>query len=98
MDAKKILIEILDYYKYKIDNDLCTMEEIESTSRLLQENMEISGTISDFARFFDVSEINVRSTINRKLIDKPRRRVYYRFIPFLKIIPEKWRKTTNRER
>lgn len=98
MDAKKILIEILDYYKYKIDNDLCTMEEIEATSKLLQENMEISGTISDFARFFDVSEINVRSTINRKLIDKPRRRVYYRFIPFLKIIPEKWRKTTNRER
>lgn len=92
MDAKKILIEILDYYKYKIDNDLCTMEEIESTSKLLQENMEISGTISDFARFFDVSEINVRSTINRKLIDKPRRRVYYRFIPFLKIIPDKWRK------
>lgn len=98
MDAKKILIEILDYYKYKIDNDLCTMEEIESTSKLLQENMEISGTISDFARFFDVSEINVRSTINRKLIDKPRRRVYYRFIPFLKIIPEKWKKSTNRER
>lgn len=92
MDAKKILIEILDYYKYKIDNDLCTMEEIESTSKLLQENMEISGTISDFARFFDVSEINVRSTINRKLIDKPRRRVYYRFIPFLRIIPDKWRK------
>ena len=98
MDAKKILIEILDYYKYKIDNDLCTMEEIESTSKLLQENMEISGTISDFARFFDVSEINVRSTINRKLIDKPRRRVYYRFIPFLRIIPEKWKKSTNRER
>ena len=98
MDAKKILSEILDYYKYKIDNDLCTMEEIEATSRVLQENMEISGTISDFARFYGVPEGNVRSTINRKLIDKPRRRVYYRFIPFLKIVPEKWKKSTNRER
>jgi hypothetical protein len=92
MDAKQILTEILDYYRYKIDNDLCTMEEIEETSKLLQRNMEIRGTISDFSRFYGVSEGNVRSTINRKVLDKPIRRVYYRFVSFMKAAPEKWRK------
>lgn len=92
MDAKKILSEILDYYRYKIDNDLCTMEEIEETSRILQENMEIRGTIDDLAKFYDVPESKIRNTINRKSFDKPKRKVYYRFIPFMKIDPAKWRK------
>ena len=92
MDAKKYLSEILDYYKYKIDNDLCTMEEIEETSRLLQENMAVHGTIEDLARFYGVTEAKVRNTINRKMIEKPKRRVYYRFISFMKIVPNKWRK------
>ena len=92
MDAKKILTEILDYYKYKIDNDLCTMEEIEETGKILQENMEIHGTIEDFAKFYGVPEVNVRNTIHRKSFDKPKRKVYYRFSPFQRIVPPKWRK------
>ena len=91
MDAKQILSEILDYYKYKIDNDLCTMEEIEETSKILQENMAIHGTIEDLAGFYGVSESKVRNTINRKMIDKPKRRVYYKFLSFMKIAPDKWR-------
>lgn len=91
MDAKKLLSEILDYYKYKVDNNLCTPSEIESASRVLQENMEMYGTISDFAKFYGVSEGNVRSTINRKLIAKPKRKVLYPFHKFVKIVPERWR-------
>lgn len=91
MDAKKILIEILDYYKYKIDNDLCTPEEIESVSKMVQSNLELYGTIEDIAKFYGVPESRIRNTINRKLIDKPKRRVYYRFLRFMRIAPEKWR-------
>ena len=98
MDAKHILSEILAYYKDKVDNDLCTMEEMESVSRLLQENMEIHGSISDFARFYDVSEGNVRSTINRKLLAKPKRILLYPFHKFRKIVPEKWRKRKEKLR
>lgn len=92
MDAKQILSEILAYYKYKVDNDLCTMAEMESAQKALTENMQIYGTIDDFANFYGVSPGNVRATISRKLLAKPIRRVFYPFHKFLKIIPTKWRK------
>lgn len=92
MDAKQILSEMLAYYKYKVDNDLCTMAEIESARKMLSENMEIYGTIDDFSKFYDTSPINIRSTISRKLIAKPIRRVFYPFHKFLKVVPERWRK------
>lgn len=92
MLAKQILSEILRFYLYKLDNDLCTMEEIESATRALEEDMDIHGTIQDFAKFYQVSEGNVRTTINRKMFGSPKRRVYYRFIEFMKAAPERWRK------
>lgn len=92
MDAKQILSEMLAYYKYKVDNDLCTMAEIESAQKALTENMEIYGTIEDLAKFYGVSPGNVRATISRKLLAKPIRRVFYPFHKFLKIVPTKWRK------
>lgn len=92
MDAKQILSEMLAYYKCKVDNDLCTMAEIESAQKALTENMEIYGTIEDLAKFYGVSPGNVRATISRKLLAKPIRRVFYPFHKFLKIVPTKWRK------
>jgi len=93
MDAlKDNLSEILGYIKYKVDNNLCTPEEIESVSKMAQANLMLYGTIEDLARFYDVPESKIRNTINRKMIDKPTRRVYYRFIPFMRIAPAKWRK------
>ena len=94
MDAlKHNLSEIIGYIKYKVDNDLCTPEEIESVSRMAMENLELYGTIEDMARFYGVQESKVRNTINRKMIEKPKRRVYYRFLSFMKIVPAKWRKS-----
>lgn len=92
MDAlKKNLSEILGYIKYKVDNDLCTPEEIESVSKMAQANLKLYGTIEDLAKFYGVSESRIRNTINRKLIDKPKRRVYYRFLSFMRIAPDRWR-------
>ena len=88
MDSKQILSEILGYYKYKVDNNLCTMDEMDGALK----NMEIYGTIDDFAQFYDTSPVNVRATISRKLLAKPIRRVFYPFHKFLKIVPTKWRK------
>lgn len=92
MDAKQILSEMLAYYKYKVDNDLCTMAEMESAQKALTENMEIYGTIEDLAKFYGTSPGNVRATISRKMIAKPIRRVFYPFHKFIKIVPAKWRK------
>jgi len=92
MDAlKHNLSEIIGYIKYKVDNDLCTPEEIESVSKMAMENLKLYGTIEDLAKFYEVPESKVRNTINRKMIEKPKRRVYYRFLSFMKIVPNKWK-------
>ena len=92
MDANKLLSEILGFYKYKVDNNLCTMDEMNDAIKALESNMEIHGTISDFARFYGVSESNVRASIARKLFAKPKRILLYPFHKFIQIIPESWRK------
>ena len=93
MNAKEKLSEILGYYKYKVDNNFCTMEEMNGAIKALESNMEVHGTISDFAKFYGVSESNVRATICRKLLAKPKRKVLYPFGAFAKVIPDKWRKS-----
>lgn len=92
MDANKLLSEILGFYKYKVDNNLCTMDEMNDAIKALESNMEIHGTISDFARFYGVSESNIRASIARKLFAKPKRVLLYPFHKFIQIIPESWRK------
>lgn len=92
MNAKKYLVEILEYYIKRIEDDSCTMEEIESATRTLEENMEVHGTISDFASFYGKPEGTVRTTIFKKLIAKPVRVVLYPFHKFRRIVPDNWRK------
>lgn len=92
MDAKDELIEILDFYKYKLLHNGCTMEEIDSATNAIKNNMKIDGTIKDFANFYGVPESVVRTNIARKMIDKPKRKVLYPFNKFIKIVPEKWHK------
>lgn len=89
--GKKLLSEFLSYLQYKVDNDLLTMEEVESMARSIEENITILGTAEDFAHFYGQSRTNVSSVINRRMIERPTRKVYYRFNAFRKIIPEKWK-------
>lgn len=92
MDSKNYLIEIIDFYKYKLTNDLCTMEEINSVAKAIEENLEVYGTISDFAKFYGVNETTVRTNIFRKMFAKPKRKLLYPFHKFARIVPSKWRK------
>lgn len=91
MDANKLLSEILGYYKHKVDHNLCTMEEMNDALKALESNMTVQGTISDFAKFYDVPETTVRTNIFRKMFAKPKRKVLYPFHEFIKIVPDKWR-------
>lgn len=89
--AKKIVLEFLDFLKYKIENDRLTMEDIDSIARVIKEDMKIVGTLDDLAAFYGKSKDSVSSVIKRRMIQKPQRRVYYSFNAFQKIVPEKWR-------
>lgn len=89
---KEHLIEILEFYIFKLRRDGCTMEEIEAATRTLEENIPVSGTIGDFAEFYKKPESQIRATIARKLLAKPKRRLLYPFHEFHKIAPYKWHK------
>lgn len=95
MDAKQYLSEIFGFYKYKIDNNLCTPEEIDSAVDVAKNYLDLEASIGDLAKQFGVSEAKVRNTINRKMVKKPKRRVYYSFKSFLEIVPDKWIKEKN---
>jgi len=87
MDEKELINLTLDFYKYKVNSDSCTMEELRQASEMLQRGINCIGTVEDFSKFCDIPESHVRNIISRKVLDKPKRRVYYKFLPFLKNIP-----------
>lgn len=88
--VKRHLKEILQFGIYKLDNNLCTPEEIRSVERMVEGNLEMDASIKDIATFFNKPEVNVRVAINQKLIAKPKRVILYPFLKFLKIAPRKW--------
>ena len=94
--VKRILSDFLGFLRYKVDNDKLTLEEEQAFVKLIEDNLPISGTSDDFAKYYRQSPVNVRSVINRKMMDKPRRMVMFSFLKFSRIIPEKWRNVANK--
>lgn len=92
MDAKELLSEMLAFYKKKVDDGLCTPEEISEAAKILSENLDVYGTIDDFATFYGKSKDAVNSVIKRRVFEKPRRNVVlYKFRSIQKAIPSSWR-------
>lgn len=91
-DAKNYLIEMLEFYIFKLKKDGCTMDEINSVTETLQENIPISGTIKDFAEFYNQPESAVRTVLARKVFDNPKRVLLHPFCSFAKCVPINWRK------
>ena len=93
MNIKRVILNILDYLRYQVENDKCTSDELKSILEMVSESMEISATIKDMAEFYGQSESNVSNVISRRPIpksQKPKRRVYYNLSFFSKIIPKSW--------
>lgn len=90
--AKKLVIEFLDFLKYKVENDLLSMADIDSIARAIKQYLQVVAISDDLAAFYGQSNGNVRSLISRRMIQKPQRRVYYSFNAFSKIVPDKWKK------
>ena len=91
MNIKRVILNILDYLRYQVENDKCTSDELKSILEMVSESMEISATIKDMAEFYGQSESNVSNVISRRPIpksQKPKRRVYYNLAFFSKIVPK----------
>lgn len=87
---KRVIIDFLDFLRYQVLNDKCTMEELKSIHDNIVSNIEVDATIPDIARHFNQTETNVRNHLWK--LPRPKRRVYYSFTKFLNIVPKKWRK------
>ncbi len=88
--SKRIVLDYLEYLTFKVKNDSLTMEEADSLARTFTENLKLTGTIDDLARYYGQSRDNVKVVINRKLLSKPQRRVFYSFSAFRQVIPKRW--------
>lgn len=91
---KHILLNILDFLRYKVDNDQCTPEEIRKFSDIATKELNTSATIDELSDFYGQSRSNVSNVISRRPIPKdkkPKRRIYYNFAWFNSIIPDSWK-------
>ena len=89
--AKNILLEFLEYLKFKIESDRLTMHEADSIARVIQENIELTGTADDFSEFYKKPKCNIHVVLSRKMLSKPKRRVLYSFNEFRKRVPTTWK-------
>lgn len=96
MDSKELLKQTLDFYKYKLENNLCTMEDLQSIADLIKKDLDIVGTVEDFAKFCNTSESNIRTIISRHIVEKPKRRVYYKFQSFIQSVSDKLLKSRKK--
>lgn len=88
--AKKVILDVLDYLKYQVENDKCTAAELRSLSDNTASRLEVDATIKDLAQFYGKTENDVSTVISRRL-SKPKRRVLYNFAWFSKVVPNTWK-------
>ena len=85
------LAGILEFASERARNGQMTLEEVRSWLEMLMERSTLWATVEELADFYGQSEHNVRCLINRRYIGKPKRRVYYSFNQFSRIIPKSWK-------
>lgn len=88
--GKQIILEFIDYIRYKVENDVLTLEEAESIAKTLGCGLNLMGTADDLARFYGKTKTNVTTVIDRKMLSRPRRLVLHSFNEFRKAIPNSW--------
>lgn len=88
--VKKVILDVLDYLKYQVENDKCTAAELRSISDNAISHLEVDATIKDIAQFYGKSDNDVSTVISRRL-SKPKRRVLYNFAWFSKVMPKTWK-------
>lgn len=87
---KEILLNIIDFYRYKIESDKCSQKDMAEVFGVVSKGISNEASIKDIAKFYGQSESNVRNVIHRKSIIKPNRKVVYDFNSFASKAPSTW--------
>ncbi len=91
---KQIVLDILDYLRYQVENDKCTSEELRGITETFAEHVGVDATAEDVAKFYGVSVNSIRQLPNYTPVPKPKRRVYFDLTKIAIFKPSKW-KTKN---
>lgn len=84
------LAEFFGMLQYKVKHGFFTVDDVKAMLRAVESCGGLSATIQDLAGYYHTSEVNVRSVIKRRIIDKPKRKVYYDFLQFSDVVPPSW--------
>lgn len=89
---KQTLLNIIDFLRYQIENDQCTLAEMKSIHNLIVNNLDIDASTKEIADFYGESESNVRNVVSRHYSKdkKAKRKVYYNFAWVSSVIPKNW--------
>lgn len=85
------LASILDFASERAKNGQMTLDEVRSWLDMLLDRSVLWATVEELSAYYGQSEHNVRCVINRRYIGKPKRRVYYSFNQFSRIVPKTWK-------
>lgn len=99
MPAKKTLLEVLDFLKYKVETNQCTPEEIRKFSDIAIQELDTQASIQEIAEFYGQTTKNVHNVLDRRPIPKdkkPKRKVYVSFNFFASLKPKSWEKKEER--
>lgn len=88
----RLLVEILDFYKHKINKGDCTDEDMQTAFSLLTEEVVSQATTAQIADFYGQSPSNVRNVLSRYGVSGESKR-YYNFAKLQKFIPKSWRES-----
>ena len=89
--CKVLLLEFLDFIRFKIENNSLTTSELQGLFHAFAENINLQGTAEDIAKFYKRTPQDVRTIVNRKMLTPPQRKVHYSMNEFIRIAPPKWR-------
>ena len=90
-DSTNELADILSFVRERAKTGRMTMAEVHTWIDIIMGHCTIWATVEELASFYGQSEHNVRCVINRKYLGKPKRRVYYSYNQFSKLVPQSWK-------
>lgn len=91
---KQYILDSLRYMTTQVEEDKCPPETLFSIARIMMKELDVRGTVKQFAQHYQQSESNIRNVLSRRYIpknEKPLRQVTYRFGWFSSLVPPSWR-------
>lgn len=93
--VKALLLEVIDFLRYKVETDQCTAEELRKFTDIATEQLDTLATTDEIAKFYNQPLYNVHNILKRRPIPKdkkPKRKVYFSFNLFATLKPKSWKK------